>query len=410
MTHARRVLGDLTNSIGEAVQSSAKQQGHASATHQTWVTKLDDAVCNNAVERTRSPWLKSSHVEAADRCGSCTDFGIEITLCAWELLDFWSRSAQNGLRLQSTAYRFRTLDSIVSPNYFFSPPTLTQSLPALGAAWPPFQRNAGRPSEVAQSGPPKSWSYFARAFDDKENDTKDDTDSFCKLAVSGLHESQNRSEWHGISASSILDKFQVEERERILLWLFQVCATVNVHDSILYTSVLLLDRFISKHSAPVPNEQLQLVIVGVLSISLKFHGDCYERSKPPKLKDFLTYLGHHQFTAPQIFAMEHEILRCLGYSVSMPTAADFLDVYMQPLTENSSTLFTQEWCLSKFLLQLSLLDASLHYRHSPAILAAGAMYAALWCLRQHEDEVLLEKVIRCFNQHGEWSDHDSSEV
>jgi hypothetical protein len=148
-------------------------------------------------------------------------------------------------------------------------------------------------------------------------------------------------------------------------------------------------------------ERLQLVTVAIISISLKVNGAVDESAKPPKMQDLLLHLGQHRFTISQINVAEHDVLRFLEFSVSMPSAADFLDAFLLPHGSQEETRVSPVWCLAKFLLQLSLLDAPLHYRYSHAVLAAGAVYVALWCTQagpEHTSALLADLSICCSSE------------
>lgn len=200
-------------------------------------------------------------------------------------------------------------------------------------------------------------------------------------------------------ATEVLNHFPAAERETTLMWLFQVCAALNFQDAILHTAVILLDRFCASLPRPLPTDRLQLVTVAVLGISVKMIGAADDVSKPPKLKDLLLHLGQHHFTIQEIYEAEHEVLRILGWAVSMPTAVDLLDSFLLPHGLSDEVLSPVR-CLAKFLLQLSLVDASLHYRFSHAVLAAGAVYVALWCTQSGPDHVsaLLHDVAACIHE------------
>jgi hypothetical protein len=189
------------------------------------------------------------------------------------------------------------------------------------------------------------------------------------------------------------------------MWLFQVCLNTNFQDTVLHTAVLLLDRYCAELPEPIALERLQLVTVAVLSISLKMNGAVEQSARPPKLQDLLIHLGQQRYTLQEIFRAEHDVLRKLSFTVAMPTAVDLLDAFLLPHgSSENSVMSSPVRCLATFLLQLSLLDAPLHYEYPHAILAAGAVYVALWCTRKGPEHVqaLLDDVAVCFE-----SDTDS---
>jgi hypothetical protein len=71
--------------------------------------------------------------------------------------------------------------------------------------------------------------------------------------------------------------------------------------------------------------------------------------------------------------MEQKVLVTLGFQVSTPSALEFLDVLSVRLEPGGAKL----QCLANFLLQLTLLDANMHYMYPHLILAAASLYVAL---------------------------------
>mmetsp|Transcript_19401 Transcript_19401/g.44132 ORF Transcript_19401/g.44132 Transcript_19401/m.44132 type:complete len:294 (-) Transcript_19401:44-925(-) len=173
-----------------------------------------------------------------------------------------------------------------------------------------------------------------------------------------------------------------QERDQILLWLLQVCDLRNLPDSVFYMAVVLFDRYCAVSEERIPTGQLHLKVLAILSISLKVTGGADDTRKPWKLRELLACLGQQQHSVEDIFREEVKLLRALSFEVSAPTALDFLDALVLPFTQpDRPEASSPVVILAKFLLQLSLLDASLHYRYPHTVLAAGAVYVALWCTR-----------------------------
>jgi len=168
------------------------------------------------------------------------------------------------------------------------------------------------------------------------------------------------------------------ERKQVVTWLFQVCHAMNLHDSVLYMTVLVLDRFFALN--PVQEDRLQQIVVSILCTSMKVTGGCDDSTKRRRLREHLEHLCQQNFSVEEILEVELEVLNALSFNVTTPTALDFLDAFVVPfIAPGTSEAFSPVWCLAKFLLQLSLLDPQLHYRYPHAVLASGAVYVALWC-------------------------------
>jgi len=169
-------------------------------------------------------------------------------------------------------------------------------------------------------------------------------------------------------------KFRPGEREQIVMYLIRVCSRMDLPDQVLHLTVMLLDRYREKVRTAVPTAQLQQIFVALLSIAFKVIG------APPNLYAILTNLGQGQFTCEDVHRTEVTVLEVLQFDVATPTLLEALESRLVPFvlpgeTESSSVVAI----LAKFMVEMSLLHAPLHYQYSHAVLAAGAVYAALSC-------------------------------
>jgi len=173
-----------------------------------------------------------------------------------------------------------------------------------------------------------------------------------------------------------------------LSWLMQVCILRNISDPVLYTTVLIFDRYCAVSRQPLPLDRLHLTVLAILSLAMKVTGGADDTRNPTKLRELLSSLGHQQFSVEQIFAAELEVLTALDFEVSAPSSLDFLEALALPFMQTDHPKAPSPVvCLAKFLLQLSLMDVHVLYRYPHAILAAGALYVALWCVQATQDKV-----------------------
>lgn len=208
------------------------------------------------------------------------------------------------------------------------------------------------------------------------------------LIGSILQTCHEESERHLPLEEEILQGLKCDEREKILTWLVQVCILRNISDSVLYTTVLIFDRYCAASRHPLPLDRLHLTVLAILSLAIKVTGGTDDTRNPSKLRELLSSLGHQQFSVEQIFASELEVLTALNFEVSAPNSFDFLEALALPFTQPEHPKASSPVvCLAKFLLQLSLMDVHVHYRYPHAILAAGALYVALWCAQANQDTV-----------------------
>jgi hypothetical protein len=172
------------------------------------------------------------------------------------------------------------------------------------------------------------------------------------------------------------------EREAVLHWLVQACDIMNFHESILYTTVLLLDRYCAADGVMLSMDRIQKILMAVLCTVIKV---CavqdelgFDDPEFRSLREILAHLCHGQVPFKDILRAEYEVLKALDFKVSTPSALDFLDVLSTPLSLPSESLDTcVPRSLADFLLQLSLFNISVHYQHPHVILAAAALYVAL---------------------------------
>eukprot|EP00747_Dinoflagellata_sp_TGD_P169073 gnl/TRDRNA2_/TRDRNA2_197030_c0_seq1.p1 gnl/TRDRNA2_/TRDRNA2_197030_c0~~gnl/TRDRNA2_/TRDRNA2_197030_c0_seq1.p1 ORF type:complete len:746 (+),score=100.80 gnl/TRDRNA2_/TRDRNA2_197030_c0_seq1:1-2238(+) len=195
-----------------------------------------------------------------------------------------------------------------------------------------------------------------------------------------LQSSHRQSKRHLPDADELLSRLGASQRDSILNWLIQACDIMRFHEAVLYSTVLTLDRYCAASEEPLPMERMQKVLMAVICTVLKTIAVSDEVQMP--LHDLLLHLCRRQVPFEEILAMEHRVLQTLQFEVTVPSALDFLDALSAPLTEVGEPADSSpSWCLANFLLQLSLFNAQLHYRHPHAILAASSIYVALCSLQ-----------------------------
>jgi hypothetical protein len=196
-----------------------------------------------------------------------------------------------------------------------------------------------------------------------------------------LHKSHEESQRHLPNAEDLLTNLGGNQRESILEWLVQACDIMRLPDAVLYSTVLLLDRYCTVAHEPLPMERMQKVLMAVICTVLKTCAIADEVTMP--LRELLLHLCRRQVVFEEILVMEHRVLQQLQFSgITAPTVLDFLEALGSPLqvygesAESSSPLR-----LAKFLVELSLFHASVHYRRPHAILAAASLYVSLCSYR-----------------------------
>ena len=170
-------------------------------------------------------------------------------------------------------------------------------------------------------------------------------------------------EWRPASDYMALQT-DVDAKMRAILvdWLVDVTCKFKMLPQTIFITVALIDRFLA--AVRISHKRLQLVGVAALMIAAK-----YEEIYPPPLADYVTVCCNI-YTAPEVLAMESEILLSVGFELNKPVSFVLLEfLRVQARLEDKAFVFAQ------YFLEAALLDVA-HLRHSPLELAAGAVYLA----------------------------------
>lgn len=188
--------------------------------------------------------------------------------------------------------------------------------------------------------------------------------------------SHMKSQKHLPSVVDLQRRFQKSHRDEVLKWLVEMCEDMRYHDSILFSTILMLDQYMAKATANYPVDRK--VILAVVCTSLKTSGVQDEVCSDASFRNQLLYMCHMTESIKDILSMELKVLQILEFNVSSPTVLDFLDMFSAPLTSPEEPLDSSlPRCLANFLVQLSFFNCVLHYNYPHAVLAASAIYLAL---------------------------------
>jgi len=202
-----------------------------------------------------------------------------------------------------------------------------------------------------------------------------------------LRASHEESQRYIPNAETVSASIQEHDRASILNWLVQTCEIMRFHETVLYTSILTLDRYSALSSSAMPMETIQRVLMAVMCTALKTCAAQDHFCGAMPVRELLGHLFRQQAQLAEIFATERKVLRALDFAVTAPSVLDFLDVLSAPLTAPpmaggrpmvEAAVYRN---LANFLLQLSLFNVTVHYGHAHVILAASAVYVALCTLQ-----------------------------
>lgn len=89
-----------------------------------------------------------------------------------------------------------------------------------------------------------------------------------------------------------------------------------------------MDRYFKNLNRNAPSSELHLTGVVAMFIASK-----YEDVVPLMMRTVVQKIGHNKFDLKVIEEKELEILRVLGFKVGQPTTKEFLDRYLEEITE-----------------------------------------------------------------------------
>lgn len=159
-------------------------------------------------------------------------------------------------------------------------------------------------------------------------------------------------------------------------WLVEVAGEFRLHQETLFLSVALLDRFLSTQA--IERRILQLVCTTCMFLAAK-----HEEELVPSVAEF-TSIADNCFTKEDLLRMEGVVLDALGFRLNVPTAHEFLQLYLQ----GCGPVQKRTRALTAYALELTLLDYTF-VRHPPSVVAAAVLlYASLHQGEPHVSERL----------------------
>ncbi len=164
-------------------------------------------------------------------------------------------------------------------------------------------------------------------------------------------------------------------RSILVDWLVEVTEELYLKDQTLYLAVSYMDRFLSFMS--VSRRKFQLVGTTCLFLAAKF-----EEVTMPDINDFV-YMTDDTYSTQQMLRMEELILQTLRYNVSVPTALEFLEVYLVAAGCSRDALIAEKAppadaygrmeSLARYFCELTLQDSSTFLKYLPSTVAAASV-------------------------------------
>ena len=292
---------------------------------------------------------------------------------ARELAECWAKNCEGGETspwMHNSLAKFGHFGPRVQAALFRGPPGLPPSPPPVAYWAQPLGMNFMR----------QAW-----AIDVADAEIQELTADTLLLGACHQHMEELRP-----STQEIEDCLTAEERQRSLLWLSQVCTLHNLDDCVFQECVMLLDRYVASSQDRSLLDDGESKCIAIFSIARKVAGAAGGGNNYHP-GGFAKYLGPERFS--QVLSAELGILKALDYQTVGHSALDFLESFVFSLERHAApeirNTVSPLKCVAKFVLQLALGDANLLHRYPYAILAAGAVYVALWCTQASPDRFLV---------------------
>ncbi|XP_068688073.1 G2/mitotic-specific cyclin-B-like [Montipora capricornis] len=166
----------------------------------------------------------------------------------------------------------------------------------------------------------------------------------------------------------------ITEKMRGILvdWLVQVHLRFRLLQETLYTTISILDRFLSVYD--VSKENLQLAGVSAMLLASK-----YEEMYAPEIGDFV-YITDNAYDKSQIRKMEGFIFKSLDFSIGKPLCLHFLR-----RNSKAGEVCSLKHTLAKYFMELTLVDYAC-VKFLPSEIAAASLYIAIKVAANNEND------------------------
>ncbi|GAV03000.1 hypothetical protein RvY_13491 [Ramazzottius varieornatus] len=192
-------------------------------------------------------------------------------------------------------------------------------------------------------------------------------------------------------SASYMEGMSVNGRMRAILmdWIVSVAYKFKMSQDTLFLTVDMIDRFLAIPEMDVTKDELQLIGVTCMFIASKF-----EEVYPPELEDFV-FIADQACSKQQILETEQVVCAALQFDFTRPSAAHFLRRCCK-----AAQASTEEYCLAKYITELSLLTIDF-VAELPSKIAAAAMYLTMLMRRGEEEEPVWDADMQYYSFYSE---------
>ena len=138
-----------------------------------------------------------------------------------------------------------------------------------------------------------------------------------------------------------------EMRAMVVDWLFEVHQIFHFQEKCLFTTIQIIDKYLSKINIGI--DQFQLLALTALNISSK-----QEEVEYPILDNFIT-ISKNTLTKKEMINMENKVLSVLDYEILSPTMLDFFQIYACICNLNPVELSQGLYIMNIILIDINML-------------------------------------------------------
>uniref|UniRef100_A0A1D1YVE0 Cyclin-A2-1 n=1 Tax=Anthurium amnicola TaxID=1678845 RepID=A0A1D1YVE0_9ARAE len=232
----------------------------------------------------------------------------------------------------------------------------------------PLQNVKNKPSEDRDS-------FTKGGFIDIDSDHKNP--QLCSLYAPVIYMNLRAAELVRRPHSNFIETLQqdiTQSMRGILIdWLVEVSEEYKLVPDTLYLTVYLIDRFLSENY--IERQRLQLLGITCMLIASK-----YEEILAPRVEEFC-FITDNTYSKGDVIKMEGQILKYLGFQMSVPTIKTFLRRFLRAAQASYKVPSLELEFLANYLAELTLVEYSF-LKFLPSTIAASAVFLARWMLDQ----------------------------
>ena len=139
-----------------------------------------------------------------------------------------------------------------------------------------------------------------------------------------------------------------EMRAMVVDWLLEVHQIFHFKEKCLFTTIQIIDKFLSKKNISL--EQFQLLALTAMNIASK-----QEEVEYPILDNFIT-ISKNTVTKKEMVSMENNVISTINFEILSPTSLDFFQIYASICNLNPVEISQGLYILNILLIDINMLE------------------------------------------------------